>query len=282
MQLSVPYLVTRDHFIERLYHQRTGYWQPDGRGLEPRRSTPPHSTCWPAAGKSSSPPPPPPSSARATAPSPSRSSSRACCATPPASARPGCAAPRCTASWSSTSRPTRSSSSSTPNSPEPRSARSSSRPPDRLAQPKRGHVRAPCATKPGFHGRERGRLPGHRRGGLGMRRDPGTTGAIPSCINSHSRAVRPYRFRRHGLICAVAALARTCWRARKGPTGRGRPRSPGQAKAPSPTRRAAPSRRPGPARRLIVRDGEHLPEGARPFGRRRCGEGDETGEAAGC
>jgi glyoxylase-like metal-dependent hydrolase (beta-lactamase superfamily II) len=31
----VPYLVTRDHFTERLYHQRTGYWQPDGRGLEP-------------------------------------------------------------------------------------------------------------------------------------------------------------------------------------------------------------------------------------------------------
>jgi glyoxylase-like metal-dependent hydrolase (beta-lactamase superfamily II) len=31
----VPYLVTRDHFTERLYHQRTGYWQPDGTGLEP-------------------------------------------------------------------------------------------------------------------------------------------------------------------------------------------------------------------------------------------------------
>jgi glyoxylase-like metal-dependent hydrolase (beta-lactamase superfamily II) len=31
----VPYLVIRDHFTERLYHQRTGYWQPDGRGLEP-------------------------------------------------------------------------------------------------------------------------------------------------------------------------------------------------------------------------------------------------------
>ncbi len=28
----VPYLVTRDHFTERLYHQRTGYWQPDGTG----------------------------------------------------------------------------------------------------------------------------------------------------------------------------------------------------------------------------------------------------------
>jgi hypothetical protein len=31
----VPYLVSRDHFTERLHHQRTGYWQPDLRGLEP-------------------------------------------------------------------------------------------------------------------------------------------------------------------------------------------------------------------------------------------------------
>jgi glyoxylase-like metal-dependent hydrolase (beta-lactamase superfamily II) len=31
----VPYLVTRDHFTARLHHQRTGYWQPDGTGLEP-------------------------------------------------------------------------------------------------------------------------------------------------------------------------------------------------------------------------------------------------------
>ena len=31
----VPYLVIRDHFTERLYHQRAGYWQPDLRGLEP-------------------------------------------------------------------------------------------------------------------------------------------------------------------------------------------------------------------------------------------------------
>jgi glyoxylase-like metal-dependent hydrolase (beta-lactamase superfamily II) len=31
----VPYLVTRDHFTERLHHQRTGYWPPDGTGLEP-------------------------------------------------------------------------------------------------------------------------------------------------------------------------------------------------------------------------------------------------------
>jgi glyoxylase-like metal-dependent hydrolase (beta-lactamase superfamily II) len=32
----VPYLVSRDEFIARLYHQRTGYWQPDGQGLDPR------------------------------------------------------------------------------------------------------------------------------------------------------------------------------------------------------------------------------------------------------
>ena len=32
----VAYLVTRDCFIARLYHQRTGYWQPDGQGLDPR------------------------------------------------------------------------------------------------------------------------------------------------------------------------------------------------------------------------------------------------------
>src|SRR5216683_722903 len=32
----VPYLVCRDHFIARLHHQRTGYWQPDGQGLDPR------------------------------------------------------------------------------------------------------------------------------------------------------------------------------------------------------------------------------------------------------
>ena len=32
----VPYLVTRDDFIARLFHQRTGYWQPDGQGLDPR------------------------------------------------------------------------------------------------------------------------------------------------------------------------------------------------------------------------------------------------------
>jgi hypothetical protein len=30
-----PYLATRDHFLQRLHHQRTGYWQSDGQGLEP-------------------------------------------------------------------------------------------------------------------------------------------------------------------------------------------------------------------------------------------------------
>jgi glyoxylase-like metal-dependent hydrolase (beta-lactamase superfamily II) len=33
---TLPYLVIRDHFTERLHHQRTGYWQPDGHGLDPR------------------------------------------------------------------------------------------------------------------------------------------------------------------------------------------------------------------------------------------------------
>jgi ABC-type amino acid transport substrate-binding protein len=32
----VPYLVTRDNFIARLYRQRIGYRQPDGQGLDPR------------------------------------------------------------------------------------------------------------------------------------------------------------------------------------------------------------------------------------------------------
>jgi len=30
-----PYLATREHFVQRLYHQNSGYWQPDGQGLEP-------------------------------------------------------------------------------------------------------------------------------------------------------------------------------------------------------------------------------------------------------
>ncbi|MBV9383718.1 MAG: MBL fold metallo-hydrolase [Streptosporangiaceae bacterium] len=35
----VPYLVTRDNFTARLYHQRTGYWQADGQGLAPVPAT---------------------------------------------------------------------------------------------------------------------------------------------------------------------------------------------------------------------------------------------------
>jgi glyoxylase-like metal-dependent hydrolase (beta-lactamase superfamily II) len=30
-----PYLAAREHFVQRLYHQHSGYWQPDGQGLEP-------------------------------------------------------------------------------------------------------------------------------------------------------------------------------------------------------------------------------------------------------
>jgi hypothetical protein len=33
---ALPYLVSRDCFIARLYHQRTGYWGTDGQGLDPR------------------------------------------------------------------------------------------------------------------------------------------------------------------------------------------------------------------------------------------------------
>ena len=30
----IPYVVMRDNFIKRVYHQRSGYWKPDGEGLE--------------------------------------------------------------------------------------------------------------------------------------------------------------------------------------------------------------------------------------------------------
>jgi len=30
----VPYLVMRDNFLKRVYHQSTGYWKPDGEGME--------------------------------------------------------------------------------------------------------------------------------------------------------------------------------------------------------------------------------------------------------
>ncbi|MQA85660.1 MAG: hypothetical protein GEV03_13795 [Streptosporangiales bacterium] len=30
----MPYIITRDHFIQRIYEQRTGYWRPGGEGIE--------------------------------------------------------------------------------------------------------------------------------------------------------------------------------------------------------------------------------------------------------
>jgi len=30
----IPYLVTRDHFIQRVHRHRTGYWHPAGEGVE--------------------------------------------------------------------------------------------------------------------------------------------------------------------------------------------------------------------------------------------------------
>ena len=30
----MPFLVMRDHIIQRVAHQRTGYWKPDGEGVE--------------------------------------------------------------------------------------------------------------------------------------------------------------------------------------------------------------------------------------------------------
>jgi glyoxylase-like metal-dependent hydrolase (beta-lactamase superfamily II) len=32
--LVLPYLVARDNFVKRIYHQRSGYWKPDGEGME--------------------------------------------------------------------------------------------------------------------------------------------------------------------------------------------------------------------------------------------------------
>ncbi len=34
-----PYLAIRDRFVQRLHHQHSGYWQPDGQGLEPVDAT---------------------------------------------------------------------------------------------------------------------------------------------------------------------------------------------------------------------------------------------------
>src|SRR4029450_2714262 len=30
----LPYLVMRDNFIKRVYHQSSGYWKPDGDGID--------------------------------------------------------------------------------------------------------------------------------------------------------------------------------------------------------------------------------------------------------
>jgi hypothetical protein len=128
---------------ERLCHQRTGYWQPDRRGLQPATAAE-HAAALDllAAGR--------------------QEQSAAAAATligqgdyalaleiiqpgllrhPPAPRWPGSAPPHRTASSRRTSSSTRSSSSSTPSSPAPRSARSSSRPahpgaplPGKLAQ----------------------------------------------------------------------------------------------------------------------------------------------------
>jgi Alkyl sulfatase dimerisation len=31
---ALPYLIMRDNFVKRVYHQRSGYWKPDGEGIE--------------------------------------------------------------------------------------------------------------------------------------------------------------------------------------------------------------------------------------------------------
>ncbi len=128
----VPYLVIRDHFTERLYHQRTGYWQPDLRGLEPATAAEHAAALDLLAGRQGR----AVRRRRCHPHRPRRSRPRpadhpAGPAAPPRQHHPGRAAPHRPAPphGGSTSRPTRSSSSSTPSSPTPRSARSSSRPP---------------------------------------------------------------------------------------------------------------------------------------------------------
>ena len=67
-----PYLVSPDHFIARLYHQRTGYWQPDGQGLDPGSPEERAAALDLLAGKdrTRSSPPLPPLPTRATGPGP--------------------------------------------------------------------------------------------------------------------------------------------------------------------------------------------------------------------
>ncbi|MGO9728582.1 MAG: alkyl sulfatase dimerization domain-containing protein, partial [Streptosporangiaceae bacterium] len=133
----VPYLVIRDHFTERLYHQRTGYWQPDGQGLEPASAAERAAALDLLAGGRDE----QFATAAATLIGQGDHALALQIIQPGLLCHPASvtlaglrrtalhrAAPRCTASWSSTSSSTHSSSSSTPTSPAPRSARSSSSP----------------------------------------------------------------------------------------------------------------------------------------------------------
>jgi glyoxylase-like metal-dependent hydrolase (beta-lactamase superfamily II) len=82
----VPYLVSRDGFIARLYHQRTGYWQPDGQGIDPRSPEERAAALDILAGGTADRfvTPPPSLSIRATSPSRWKSSLLACSVIPTA------------------------------------------------------------------------------------------------------------------------------------------------------------------------------------------------------
>jgi glyoxylase-like metal-dependent hydrolase (beta-lactamase superfamily II) len=86
----VPYLVSREGFIARLYHQRTGYWQPDGQGLDPRslEERRRRSTCWPGRRRTHSSPPLRPLPVKATWPSRWNSSPLALSGIPTAASSP--------------------------------------------------------------------------------------------------------------------------------------------------------------------------------------------------
>ena len=89
----VPYLVGRDRFIARLYHQRTGYWQPDGQGIDPRNRKKKRQLWTCSRGRRThSSPPPPPLPTRATWPSRWKSSLRPA---PPSRQQRASRAPAC-------------------------------------------------------------------------------------------------------------------------------------------------------------------------------------------